>query len=454
MWRIRSRSLRTFGAPPGDPARTAGVGSANQHSDFTRVAAVVVAVCTVVLFSGLALKAQCLNARGDEARASFGPFCYNDIQPLYTHRSLEAEFPYLTGELARGELVGATLEYPVLTGLFMWVPTLVADNAAEYFKITVWLLFPFGLLSSYLLALMASWRALILAAAPALAFYAFHNWDLLVVAATLAGFYQWQRGRYLGAAGAFGIGIALKLYPALFLVALAVERLAQGDRRRTLGVLAAGFGIFALVNLPFAVLNFDGWIATYTFHSERLPNLDHMWSWLSPNMSFRSDSSVIVINRVTTLLLVTSFGVITVAALRRRDAAGFPFVQLCAALLAAFLLWNKVHSPQYTLWLLPFFALLDLRWMWWSAYWVVDAVVYVGVFGWFRQLEEIGDAVTWSLPKTLMVSGAWLRSALLLLLVIQFLRSRETLKITSESRSDRDLAPVSARDLAPEPVAR
>ena len=43
---------------------------------------------------------------------------------------------------------------------------------------------------------MVRWRALIYALAPPLVWYSFHNWDLLVVCATVAAFYAWWQQRY------------------------------------------------------------------------------------------------------------------------------------------------------------------------------------------------------------------------------------------------------------------
>jgi hypothetical protein len=70
----------------------------------------------------------------------------------------------------------------------------------------------------------------------------------------------------------------------------------------------------------------------------------------------------------------------------------------------AFLLLNKVSSPQYTLWLLPFLALLRVHWAWWAAFTVADALVYVGVFRWFHALVSGTDA---SLPATVLETGVW-----------------------------------------------
>ena len=49
-------------------------------------------------------------------------------------------------------------------------------------------------------------------------------------------------------------------------------------------------------------------------------------------------------------------------------------------MLCGFLLLHKVHSPQYTLWLVPFFVLLRVPWGWVVAYLVADLAMDVGIF--------------------------------------------------------------------------
>ena len=99
-------------------------------------------------------------------------------------------------------------------------------------------------------------------------------------------------------------------------------------------------------------------------------------------------------------------------------------MQVCAAVLVAFLLLNKVSSPQYTLWLLPLLALLRVHWAWWAAFTVADGLVYVGVFRWFHHL--IGGTEG-TLAERMLTVGVWTKSALLVVLFVLFLRARDAL---------------------------
>ena len=69
-----------------------------------------------------------------------------------------------------------------------------------------------------------------------------------------------------------------------------------------------------------------------------------------------------------------------------------------------------MHSPQYVLWLLPFFVLLRISVWWWAAYSRRRPTVYVGVFRWFYDFGFTNDVAAASFPKTMLIGGVWLRA--------------------------------------------
>ena len=85
---------------------------------------------------------------------------------------------------------------------------------------------PFGLLTGWMLGRLARWRALLWAIGPPLVLYAFHNWDLPVVACAVGAVYVVHSGRSerpladRGAVAAvlLGLGFAFKLYPGAFVL--------------------------------------------------------------------------------------------------------------------------------------------------------------------------------------------------------------------------------------------
>ncbi|MGI8775085.1 MAG: glycosyltransferase 87 family protein [Actinomycetota bacterium] len=393
--------------------------------------------CALTLLAGFLLKAQCLG--GEFNANAYARLCYNDLQPLFGGRLFAEDgsrvFPYVHATLDGGFTNGA-IEYPVLTGLFMYFSGLLVTDGDGWLRISALMLAPFALWTAYVLARMAGWRSLLWALAPALVLYAFHNWDLLVVAASVTGFWLWRRGSPIGAAVMFGIGAGLKMYPVMFLAPLFLEGVMMKDLRRAAGTALAGVGTLIAVNLPFALINWEGWSATYVFHKDRGPNFDSIWFFGFPGWA--PDK----VNQVTFLLTVAfGVGVLIWAFLRARGTRMYPVLETCGALLAVFLLWNKVHSPQYTLWLLPFFALLRVHVAWWVAYALADLAVYVGIFRWFHDMGIHGmEELTWA--KKLLIGGVWARAALLLALVVVFLLARPV--EASEPEMEREPEPEGA----------
>jgi uncharacterized membrane protein len=371
--------------------------------------------------------------------------CHTDITALYTARGIDRHVvPYIDGRLEghreAGELTGYDLrledganEYPVLTGLFMWATGFLAEDTGRYLQVSAALLGAAAVATAWLLGGLVGRRALLWAASPALGLFAFHNWDVLAVAAAMAGIWAWARRRAVTSAVWFGLGGALKSYPLLFLVPLALERWRVAGRRGA--VVSAGVGAlaFVMVNLPVLIASPEGWAITYRFHTLRPPNYDSLWG-----VGDLYDLGPGVINALSTALLVGSSLVVLWVAARRADRDGrYPFVQACAALLAVSLLWGKVHSPQYALWILLFFALLDVRLRWWLAYMIDVVVLYVAIFGLgtfsVRALEIATSA------------GVYFRAALLLALIPIFLRSDTSFDVVQPLRRASGEPPVRDR---------
>jgi uncharacterized membrane protein len=378
---------------------------------------VVLLLCTAVLtLAGFLLKAQCIghyNERRDK------DLCSNDIQVLYVLRDMQHHpFPYVHGDLVDHQLVGGALEYPVLTGLFAWVPALLVGDDGDYLRLTALLLLPFTFLTTWLLGRMVRWRALLYALAPPLVWYSFHNWDLLVVCATVAALHAWWQRRFAWAGAWLAVGASLKFWPLLLVLPLVLDRLAVEDRD---GAARAGFSFAALlaaIQLPFVVANPQGWWAPYAFQKERAADVtaNSVWYWGFPHLTTDDLNHL-----VPALLVVGTVVACAVGWWRSRGEGVFPFVQVCGALLVLFVVTGKAHSPQYALWLLPFFCLVRLRWGWWAAYMAVDLCMYVGVFRWYYAL---GHGQDFGLAKQALVIGVWGRAVMLVLLFVVLLRSQ------------------------------
>ncbi|MGH3929465.1 MAG: glycosyltransferase family 87 protein, partial [Pseudonocardiaceae bacterium] len=406
---------------------------------------------------GYANKARCTGPEFDSDGRS-GPgydirkdrdVCYSDIQHLWVTRDLdEHAVPYLSGGITeQGQMFGGTVEYPVLTGLQIWLSGLPADTDADFLLSSALLMAPFGLLTAALLGQMAGWRALLWALGPPLVLYAFHNWDLPVVATTVAAvwvMHAWRTDRTPAERGVLagallGIGFAFKLYPAAFVVPLALYVLTASGRTRdvagALRVCAAAAGTAVLVNLPFAVLGYAGWRAAFTFQQRRDVDLttNSIWYWGFRPIS-NTEGFQAVMNWVTPVAVLASFALALAVGRRRYRLTGsYPWVAVSAAMLCGFLLLHKVHSPQYTLWLLPFLVLLRVHWGWIAAYLTADLAMGIGIFRWYYHLNQhLPVGIADGFAAQAVAIGVWGRAALLVALFWIFLHSRPTFHPTPQ----------------------
>jgi len=386
----------------------------------------------------------------------YDKLCYSDVQQLWVGRGVrEHTFPYVQGSLQEtdrpeGLLVDGAVEYPVVTGVFMWFAGLFASDDGQYLAITALLLAPFGLLTAGLLATLSGARAFVWAAAPALVLYSVHNWDFLATATVVGAVWAWSRGKIGLAAALLGLGAATKIYPGFFALPLLLERLQARDPRGAAKVAAGTGGVWLLLNLPFLLVNPDGWWATYEFQAGRVADLttNSVWFWGFP------DLAPATVDRWSfTLIGLAWAGAVTAGWLLGRRTGRYPWIQVSASMLCAFLLFNKVYSPQYVLWLLPFFVLVNVRWGWWAGYLAVDVLLYVGLFRWYWDITQGGD---FGLAKQAAVLGVWGKAVLLALLYVVFLLSSSSIRAparlsTSGPRSGAPSSTPPAGSSAPSP---
>ncbi|GLZ37442.1 hypothetical protein [Actinokineospora sp. NBRC 105648] len=446
-----------------DTARPAR-GSAAGRLGRSALAALVL-LCGVTLLLGFANKDRCTGpefdtwgrSQPDFAERKYAEVCYSDIQFLWIGRDIDRHvFPYVNGGITPdGELRGGTVEYPVLTGLLIWAGALFAHTDAGFLLASALIMAPFGLVTAWLLGRLSRWRALIWALSPPLVLYAFHNWELPVVACAVAAVYVVHRGwgaqgvarplvqRASVSAVLLGLGFAFKLYPAIFVLPLMLYVLTGGrdgrelpaGKRRDVGgmvkVALVAMGTAAAVNLPFAIAGFDGWLASFVFQGQRKADItaNSIWFWgLRPDSDPENEAVHQLIGIASPVLVFASFAAACVVGWIRYQREGtFPWVAVSAAMLCGFLLLHKVHSPQYTLWLVPMFVLMKVRWGWIAAYFVADLAMGIGIFLWFAQIAaKQPSGIYEGFAAQAVMIGVWGRAALLVGLFIAFLGAKST----------------------------
>jgi uncharacterized membrane protein len=350
---------------------------------------VVLACLTVVFALGLVARQPCMATDWSNTSVRYSKMCYSDIPYLYTGRGFaEQHWPYAASDRY------PAMEYPVGISYLAWVASEItalnplgpsaadraavgvdqlwglpgmADEVNENFVVTALLLLGLGLAAAWFLARThrrRPWDALPFALSPALLATGLVNWDLLAVACVAGALWAWARGRPLLAGVFVGLGTASKLYPLFLLGAflvLAIRRDPVLDARRrweAFGYAAAGAaGTWVLANVPAWLGQLDRWTEFWRFNSDRGPDLGSLWFLASLR-----GHPVGTHTMNTASWLLFGAGCLAVLVIGLRAPVRPRAAQLGYLVVMAFLVVNKVYSPQYVLWLLPLAVLARPRW--------------------------------------------------------------------------------------------
>lgn len=423
-------------------------------------------VCLLLAITTLAIgwsvKAPCLQTYVDDHgqqqldwrnNHQYIAMCYSDTIPLYSTEQLDrGAFPYATRwseDAGNGQQHARYMEYPVVTGMFQWINAKLAAGwhsagwlpasipVINYFDITA-----FWLACAWLAAVWAlcritrrrPWDAAVAAISPLVIIQAFTNFDLLAAGFACAGLLAWARKKPGWAGVLLGIGGAAKLYPLFLLGPLLILCVRSGRLREGFNATGAALLTWLVINAPIAFLYPKGWWEFFRLNTDRGADPDSLYNALSYFTGwpgFDPGKTVpAVLNTVTAVLFLACCAGIGWMALSapRRPRLG----QLAFLVVAAFLLTNKVWSPQYSLWLVPFAVLALPRWRLLLGWMVVDALV------WFPRMEYYLGVDNKGLPQGWFLSTVILRDLVVIGLC--------ALIIHSIYRPDTDLVRFSGDD--------
>ncbi|WP_328720587.1 glycosyltransferase 87 family protein [Streptomyces sp. NBC_00247] len=347
----------------------------------------VVALVAIGMFAlGMVQKLPCYDwawFRGTSSQYTHA--CYSDIPHLFVGRGFaDGLLPYF--DRLGGDM--QYLEYPVLTGLFMQVAswlTLTPDSDPMQQREQMYWLVNAGLLMICAVVAVVCvarthrrrpWDGLLVALAPAFALTATINWDLLAVALTAAAMLMWSRGRAVAFGVLIGLATAAKLYPALLLGPLLVLCWRAGKWRPFLVAAFSAAVAWLVVNLPVMLYAFDGWNKFYSFSRERGIDFGSFWLIITQRVGRPIEPSVVNVASVV-LMGLCCLGIASLALVGRRRPR---FAQLAFLVVAAFVLTNKVYSPQYVLWLIPLAALARPRWRDFLIWQACEVLYFLGIW--------------------------------------------------------------------------
>lgn len=408
----------------------------------------IISVGWVFLAFAYLSKASCAaGRRGDDGIVSlnwagnrqYTSFCYNDIIPLYGGRGLDKPgfvyaFSWQEGDLTR------YMEYPVLAGLFQgmmgWIArhtyglvswATVAD-AGWYFALTALVLSIIWVFTLQMVAELAgnrAWDTLLVAASPLVIIHAFTNWDIPSIAFATGALLAVKR-RKNGLAGVLiGLGTAFKMWP-LFLLGAFLVLAMRNKRWAPFGsMLGATVVSWLVVNIPIAVWYPDAWREFFRLNSTRGWEWTTVYAMLARNFPFPVPISAI--NAFSLLGFLALCGAIAILGLRTRRQPRV--AEMVYLIVAAFLLLNKVWSPQYSLWLLVPAALALPRWRLLLTWGFFDALVWP-ILMWHMMGVENKGAPGGLLDIAILFRDGFI-IAIAVLVILQMLGKREDKVLTA-----------------------
>jgi uncharacterized membrane protein len=390
----------------------------------------VLLIAVAVLALGWLGKAPCLQQYQTDDGATtldwrngrqYVAMCYSDTVPLYGIERLDSgAVPYRDSWLQDAGTATEQvryMEYPVVTGFFQylnaritggwlalpWLPA--ALPVVVYFTISaVWLAMAWlvTVWAVYRLRPARPWDAALVAVSPLVAVHVFTNFDALAVGLATVG--------------------AVKFYPLLLLLPVLLVGLRRRDLGPALRMTVAAVLTWVAVNAPVALVWTPGWWEFFRLNNDRPADPDSIWfvvsyfsGWPGFDGELAPGQAPMVLNAVVLVLFVACCA--GVAVLARRAPRPPRLASLAFLVVAAFLLVNKVWSPQYSLWLVPLAVLALPRWRLLIAWMALDALVWVP-----RMFYYLAPAAR-GLPPDWFLAAVLARDAMVVLIAVLVVRS-------------------------------
>lgn len=275
----------------------------------------------------------------------------SDIRSFYGLHFLDGQhaWPFTEKIIMGTDIVQHPVEYPALTGLIMWLMTFPISPSPtdfySYYRLTS--IFNVFLLctSAYLIYRLASRKyAYYFALAPAVLYALNRNWDIWAVTTMLFAILLFERKKYSSSAIMFSISIATKFFPIVLMLPIMIIFLRNKQPLEFLKYAFTTLITWVIVNLPFVLINFEGWLYFYKFSAERAlgsASIYELTTILFPSIQFSSVHFYLMNFFVLLAVTIFFFKLKQVPTL----------AQISFFVLFAFILFNKQYSMQYVIWL-------------------------------------------------------------------------------------------------------
>ena len=279
----------------------------------------------------------------------FGQF--SDIRGFYGMHFFDGQhlWPFSEKTLLGDTKVQHPVEYPALTGLIMWLLSFLVSPSQtaifDYYRITAAFQIVLLAISAYLIFKLAGKKyGFYFILAPAVLYSLNRNWDIWAIAAMMLAIYLFEKKRFQLSAILLAVSIATKFFPIVLMLPIMIIFLRNKQIKLFIRYALTTAIAWAVINLPFVLINYEGWAYFYKFSAERglgSASFFEIKNIILPSVTF-SSIHFYILNTLALVAVTTYF--VRLKSVPTLAATSF-FVMF------GFILFNKQYSMQYVIWL-------------------------------------------------------------------------------------------------------
>lgn len=189
--------------------------------------------------------------------------------------------------------------------------------------------------------------------APSYLFYGLLNLDFLALLPMLLSLYFFNQKKYLSSSIALAVGTFIKLFPIFILPVLFFSCV----KNKRVNFIVAFIIATLVLNIPFMIADFGAWSYPYIWQAQEnyaRSMGDGSWMWVVYYLLNTFNHGYLT-GKISLVIFAGSYFYFM------RKNWNLSIYQKIAMVMVLFLLTDRVYSPQYNLYLLPFLALCNFR---------------------------------------------------------------------------------------------
>jgi uncharacterized membrane protein len=284
---------------------------------------------------------------------------FSDIRGFYGIHFLDGEndWPLAYHNITSNSEVVHPVEYPSITALIIWILSFLVQTNNEpwlqYFRITAVLNGFLLVLAAQILAKQTGKKlALLFLFSPAVLYSLNRNWDIWAIVSLAACIYFFEKEKFKISAIWLAISVSTNFFPIFLLIPICIYFYRINQRKMVLVYLTWTASFFSIINIPFAIINLEGWLYFYKFNFSRGLGSASIFEVLIQLGWIESASEF----AYYALNLTGILALIFILAFSKKI---FKLSESSFAIFFVIMFFNKQYSMQYVIWL-TFLAVLAL----------------------------------------------------------------------------------------------